>query len=145
MVAWASFLAAYVCQLRRETRLTREYAERSTMLGAEQGFTQDLALGIALRGWAAVNENRIEEGIAQIREGMTLWRAKGGKLNWTWFCVLLAEACRQAGRIDEGLSAIAEALDVSQETGERVFAAEVYRLKGTLVLQSTVHSPQKIV
>ncbi len=38
------------------------------------------------------------------------------------------------GQVEEGLSALAEALTLVDKTGERVYEAELYRLKGELLL-----------
>jgi len=52
----------------------------------------------------------------------------------------LAEACGKAGQINEGLHALEEALEVVQTKEERLYEAEVYRLKAVLLLQdSTAH------
>src|SRR5262249_48694687 len=48
---------------------------------------------------------------------------------------LLAEAYGKARRVEEGLTALAEALEVVDNTGERWCEAELYRLKGQLTLQ----------
>jgi predicted ATPase len=48
---------------------------------------------------------------------------------------LLAEAYTQAGRIDDGLSASAEALAVADEHENRAFEAETHRLTGELLLK----------
>jgi predicted ATPase len=47
---------------------------------------------------------------------------------------LLAEAYGRAGRADEGLELLAEALEASHRTGECVYDAEIHRLKGELLL-----------
>jgi len=44
------------------------------------------------------------------------------------------------GEIGEGLSVLAEALAAVEKGGERWYEAELYRLKGTLTLQSKVQS-----
>jgi hypothetical protein len=46
----------------------------------------------------------------------------------------LAEGHRGAGQVDEGLAAIAEALRLMEKNDERFYAAELYRLKGELLL-----------
>ena len=51
---------------------------------------------------------------------------------------LLAEAYGAGGHPDEGLTALAEALAVLDTTELRYYAAELYRLKGTLLLQQAV-------
>ncbi|NOT57554.1 MAG: hypothetical protein HOP18_23355 [Deltaproteobacteria bacterium] len=49
--------------------------------------------------------------------------------------MMLAEACEQAGKPDERLTALSEAFEVMERTGGRLYAAELYRLKGTLTPQ----------
>ena len=53
------------------------------------------------------------------------------------FLALLAEAYGKAGQVEEGLTALAEALAVVDKTGERYYEAELYRLKGELTLQAS--------
>jgi hypothetical protein len=45
---------------------------------------------------------------------------------------LLAGACLRLGRVDEGLAAAAAGLVHCRDTGERVFEAELWRLRGEL-------------
>ena len=51
---------------------------------------------------------------------------------------LLAEAYGQAEQAEEGLRLLAEALAHVDTTGERCSAAEVYRLKGELLLRQAI-------
>jgi predicted ATPase len=53
------------------------------------------------------------------------------------FLGLLAEACERAGQVEEGLRALHEALEVMQTSEERLYEAEVYRLRGELLLQQS--------
>jgi hypothetical protein len=48
---------------------------------------------------------------------------------------LLAEACKNTGRLDDALSALREALAAADEHEIRAFEAEIYRLKGELLLK----------
>ncbi len=95
-----------------------------------------------LWGWALVEQGQVEEGIAQIHQGMAAYRATGADM-WRPYClVLLAEAHGKVGRAEEGLNLLADALAVVDERGERWWEAELYRLKGTLTLQFNVPSPK---
>ncbi len=60
----------------------------------------------------------------------------------TKFLALLAEAYGKAGQVEEGLTVLAEALAAVDKNGERMYEAELYRLKGELSLQSGVRSPK---
>jgi tetratricopeptide (TPR) repeat protein len=79
----------------------------------------------------------VAEGIAQLRQGFAAWRAVGMGLAWLWWLALLAEVCGQAGQLDEGLRALEEALEAVQRNDEHHYEAEVYRLKGELLLQQS--------
>src|SRR5262249_41646583 len=52
-----------------------------------------------------------------------------------YFLALLAEAYGTTGEPEAGLTALAEALILVDTTGERWYEAEIYRLKGELLLQ----------
>jgi predicted ATPase len=84
----------------------------------------------------------VTEGIAQIREGFAGFRATGAELTWPWWLATLAEACGQVDQLDEGLRAVEEALAAVQQNEEGHYEAEVYRLKGELLLQKAPAHPE---
>jgi len=51
--------------------------------------------------------------------------------------MLLAEAYGKAGHIDQGLTVLAEARTILDKSGERRWEAEIYRLRGVLLLRQT--------
>jgi predicted ATPase len=87
------------------------------------------------RGWALAEQGQGKEGIAQIRQGLTAYRATGAEMARPYFLALLAEAYGKVGQTDEGLSLLAEALALVDKNGERYYEAELYRLYGELSLQ----------
>ena len=103
-------------------------------LATEQGFPHWLACGTMLRGWALASRARREEGIAQIRQGLAALQATGTEMARPYYLALLAEAYGKAGQAEEGLAVLAEALAAVDNTGERWYEAELYRLKGELLL-----------
>jgi predicted ATPase len=78
------------------------------------------------------------EAIEVIRQGLASYRATGTELLRPHFLVLLAEAMKKAGRIEEGLEVLEEALEQIQRNGDQYYLAEVYRLKGELLLLSSI-------
>jgi predicted ATPase len=135
-LAYAHVMAAGFHQLRREERQVQEKAEAAIAVCSQHGFPYWLAWANILRGWALVKQRETNEGIVLIRRGMADYRATGSMLEWTGFCALLAESHLQAEQIKEGLSALDEGFTVLEKTGERFCQAELYRLKGELLLQS---------
>jgi predicted ATPase len=105
------------------------------VLSAEHGLTDWLAWTTTLRGWAMAEQGRNEEGIAQLREGLAASRATGAELWRPYFLCLLAQACMGTGRLDDGLSALTEALAAADEHEDRHHEAEIHRLKGELLLR----------
>ena len=93
------------------------------------------------RGWALAQQGEVTEGIAQIRQGFAGWRATGLGAMRPWWLALLAEACGKVGQLDEGLRALEEALAAVQHNEERHYEAEVYRLKGELLLAQAASPP----
>jgi len=144
-VAYALDHAAQLHQFRREEQVAQEQTEVVIALSTEHGFPVYLARGTLLRGWALTEQERGEEGVKQIHRGLIALRATGTKVEQTHYLSLLAEAHGQIGQSEEGGIALAEALAAVHETGEREYEAELYRLKGTLTLQSKVQGPKSKV
>ncbi|MBI3800334.1 MAG: tetratricopeptide repeat protein, partial [Deltaproteobacteria bacterium] len=128
-------------QLRREGRATQERAEALITLSTDQGFAQYAAQGTIRRGWALVEQGQAEAGVAQIRQGLAAHRATGAENARPHYLALLAEGYEKVGQAEEGLNTLVEALATVDKTGERYYEAELYRLKGKLVLQSGVRGP----
>ena len=134
-LAAALNFAAALHQLRREVQAVQERAETAIALSTEQGFALLLSLGTILRGWALAEQGQGEEGIAQMRQGVSANQATGAETDRSYFLALLTEAYRKVGQAEEGLGRLTEALDRVNKTGERYYEAELYRLKGELTLQ----------
>lgn len=126
--------ATVLHQLRREERLAQERAEAAIALSSEHGLVFYLAQATIARGWTLAEQGRPVEGIEQMRQGLTADEATGAKLLRPHLLALLAEALGKAGRPEEGLTVLAEALVVSRQSGNRYYDAELYRLKGELLL-----------
>jgi len=126
---------ALIHQYRREGHAAQEPAEEAITLATEQGMPFWLAEGSILHGWALADQGQEEKGIVQIRQGLALWQDIEIKVLESYFLALLAETCGEIGQVEEGLSVLTEALAAVDDTGERLYEAELYRLKGTLTLQ----------
>jgi tetratricopeptide (TPR) repeat protein len=127
-LAFALGFAARLHQFRREEQLARERAEAVMTLATEQGFPFWLAVGMGVRGWTLAEQGQMEEGIAQMRQSRTSFLAP----------YALAEAYGKVGQVEKGLTVLAKALAFVEKTGMRVNEAELYRLKGELLLAQEV-------
>jgi predicted ATPase len=134
-LAFARRWAAHVYQLRRDVLAVYEHAEAAVALATERGFTQWAAQGTILHGWARAMHGLGEEGMAQVRQGITALRATGATMNVPYFCTLLAEISDHLDHIEDGLQALAEAHTLVEQHEERYWEAEISRLRGVLLLR----------
>src|SRR5262249_53315533 len=101
------------------------------------GFTLRIAQGALLHSWALVMQGQINSGLPQMHQAVSAIRATGVTLGQSVFLGMFAEACGQAGQIEEGLRALDEAQAHVDTTGERWWEAELHRLKGELLCRHT--------
>src|SRR5262249_37406988 len=103
-----------------------------------QGFPQQLAWATPLRGWALAARGHGEEGRTQLQQGLAAYQATGAARDRPYHLALLAEVSANVGHTTEGLEALAEALATLAKSRICWWEAELYRLRGELLLQQTV-------
>ena len=90
-------------------------------------------MGTIYRGWLKVKNGDVVEGISLIRNGSAAYRATGAEAWVPHQIALLARACEIAGQIEEAVDLVDDGLQITEKTGERWLAAELYRYKGWLL------------
>ena len=91
-------LALLLHQSRREVQGARERAEVVIALSTEQGFPYWLASGTFHRGWTLAEGGQVEEGIAQMRQGLAAYRTTGAEITVPFFISRLAEVYEKVGQ-----------------------------------------------
>ena len=122
-------------QLRLEAREAQERAEAVIILTMAQGFPLWKAVGSLLRSWIWTQQGQAQEGIAQMTQALSVFRATGAENLRPYWLAFLADAYGIMGQPEAGLAVLAEALTVVDKTGARFYEPELYRLKGILLLQ----------
>jgi predicted ATPase len=130
--------SAWLHQFRREGQAVQEQAEAIMTLSTAQGFASWLASGTIRHGWTLAERGQREEGIAQIHQGLAALHAMHSQRARTHYLAMLAETYGRGRQAKEGLSVLAEALTVAHKNGEEYYEAELYRLRGTLLLQQAL-------
>jgi TOMM system kinase/cyclase fusion protein len=131
-LSWAYLYAALVHSLRGDAPQTREYADSLKVLCGEQGFAYRLAQAEVLGGWAVVVEFEDETAVGELQAGLARAFGTGARVYGPYYLALFADACMTVGRVEEALEAVEEALHGEMRTTERVFEAELLRLRGEL-------------
>jgi predicted ATPase len=126
---------ALLHQHRRDVQLTEELSEALIALSAEQGFAYWPAVAVAMKGWVLAERGQGEASIAELRSAIATIRAIGTAAELPWYLALLAGAHGIVGQTAEGFDAVAEALALVASTKERFYEAEIYRVKGELLVR----------
>src|SRR5262249_47326176 len=120
--------------LRKEGQTSLSRADECLQLAIENGFEHMSRMASAHRARALIELDRAEEGIDQLKRDVAGLRAAGSEFQVPSFLTALGYGYSKVGQVAEGLTAVAEGLTVSEKTGERWFDADLYRLKGELLL-----------
>jgi predicted ATPase len=132
-LAHAFFFSAILHQLRRDKRLAREHAEAAIAIATEHRLLLYQAVATITRSWARIEPGKQEE-VEEIRRGLAAYQATGTELLRPHLLGLLAEALHIAGQCNEALLVLDDALALADRNSERYYEAELYRLKGELLL-----------
>jgi predicted ATPase len=130
-VLW--YAGCLLSEMRRDASALKDHAEESIRLANEK-VPSWRGAGTHAGGVALVMLGQVQEGIAQIHEGMADYRSTGSLFYLPERLCFLAEAQAKSGHPEEGLVTVAQALAVVEETGERHREAELQRLNGELLL-----------
>jgi class 3 adenylate cyclase/predicted ATPase len=134
--ASALHLGCLFHQLRGERALVGERSAALVELATEQGFPHFVGTGTFFRGWAMAAGGAVEQGIAEMRNGLAAKRATGAEVKVPYYLGLLGAAETAAGQLERALLLLADALETVRRTGERWFEAELHRLEGEALLRT---------
>ena len=123
--------------LRREEPAAQGVISALTPIATEQGFQFLLADSRVLLGWTLAAQGMATEGLQEVHPAIAAYQATGAAMSAPAHLALLAKVYGKAGQSEEGLAALARALAAVDQTGERTYEAELYRLRGELTLDGS--------
>lgn len=135
-LALALFWVAQLYRVLGKVRSVQTYTEELVLFAQAQGIANGRPYGLVLHGWVLAEQGQLEEGLARMHAGLAEVQTLGIETGKDHCLAWLAEAYSKAGQFAEGLQAVAEAQNVVGKTGERWYEAELYRLKGELMLNA---------
>jgi len=132
--ALVSAYLALLQQLRADEAVAREHAEQALALTSKFQAPYYRALADILVSYALAFEQPNEEHIERLRGSIAAFKASSARLRLPYYLSLLAQVYGKAGRAEEGLACINEALAEARAHNERWWDAEVHRLRGEFLL-----------
>ena len=135
--AMARTISLRVHQFRGEFAVVAREATAAIELCKEHGFVHYLAMAMILSGWASAQQGEFDKGIAEILSGLEQERATDALLLESYTLGLLADACMKNERYGQALEFLDQARSrLDEESSERFYAAEIYRLLGETHMRS---------
>jgi predicted ATPase len=132
---FAETFLGYLQQYRREASAFQATAERMTAICAEHGFAYGSGNATVYRGAAMIKQGQGEDGLEQLKQGFAACRATGAELDRPDFLYWLTDAYCVTGRLDDALATLTNAVEVSEDREYLCLEAEIYRLKGEVLLR----------
>jgi predicted ATPase/DNA-binding SARP family transcriptional activator len=132
--ALVSAYLAMLQQLRAEEAVARKHAEEALALTSMVQAPYYRAWAAILVSYALALEQPNEEHIGRLRGSISTFKASSARVRLPYYLSLLAHVCEKAGRAEEGLASIDEALSEARTHNERWWDAELHRLRGELLL-----------
>jgi class 3 adenylate cyclase/tetratricopeptide (TPR) repeat protein len=129
-VDFAAFLYQY-CRLGAEVEAA---AEEEIAIGTEQGFQLWSAAGTLHKGAGMLLQGRAHEALPLLLKGFNALRATGTEVRVAAYLGMLGDAYTQLGHFEDAHKALDEALALAEKNDDRCHEAELYRLKGELLL-----------
>jgi class 3 adenylate cyclase/predicted ATPase len=127
----------------RDVATVHAYGTDCVAIASEHGFAHWAARGRILRGWADAQKGEATTAIARIRDGLGAAEATGAGVATPLYLTLLAEVLALAGKNEEGLATLDDALATAAVSGETGWDAEIHRLCGELTARLPYPDPAK--
>ncbi len=128
---------ALLHQMRGDLEQTQVQSGLAAELAERHGFSYLIASEQARRGWIRVQMGDFASGVADIREGISLYADTGAVGGLTAIMATLIEAYIASGDLERGIEAANDALALARENAEGFYEAELLRLHGTLLQRLT--------
>jgi len=129
-----SYAGCHFNAMRREAQELKKYAEQLVEIASEKSFHGWIGMANMCHGASLVLLGQVHGGETQIRAGMTHHISIGDRCYMSGPYGYLAEGQARTGQLDKALATLDEAIALVEETDERHFEAELYRLRGEFLL-----------
>jgi predicted ATPase/class 3 adenylate cyclase len=132
--AYVCYYASILHALRGEPAMAHRYAERCFTLSEEHGFQHWHGLSRAVRGISMTVLDPSSGTLDEVRSALDQYRGAGYQLGITALYVLLCPTLLLRHQFETTLEMIEKGLSAASQNSERIFEAELYRLKARVLL-----------
>ena len=130
---YALIMQGVHCRHRREPEAALTWSEQAIALAEEYGFPWWLNFARLVRAWALTELGQVETGMAELVSAIAASELTGRSDRQT-NRAQLAYCYARSQRTGEALSLLNDVLAQVERTGEKMYQAEIIRLKGEVLL-----------
>lgn len=134
-IALAVDHAAILRQLAGDEPAARRQVEASVQLIGEHGQSGWYSFAEVVQAWSMAERDQVTEALDQLRQAMVDLQVAGMSLFWPWVLGVYADLCGRAGRLDEAIALVTEAINSARQSDARVWEPDLLRRKGELLQQ----------
>jgi class 3 adenylate cyclase/tetratricopeptide (TPR) repeat protein len=127
-------VACYMLTFHHDFPLMLRYAAEVKSFAREEGWDLWYAVGVMSSGWSRLRMGDHADGLRELFEGVTLFRATRSDLMGPTVGVIHGEGLRAAGRSEEALEMLAATAETAHRGHVGVLLPDVYRLMGEIQL-----------
>jgi class 3 adenylate cyclase/tetratricopeptide (TPR) repeat protein len=132
--AYAWYYASVLHALRGEPAIAQGYADRCLAISEQHGFRHWLGLSRAIRGICTSVQDASAGRLDEVKAALDEYQRAGYQLGLTAQFVLLCAALLLRNEPEAALELIDHGLSIVSHNSERLFEAELYRLKACALL-----------
>lgn len=125
--------------LRGEHGLTQDYARQAHEIAEQYHVGYYLAWADMLLAWANAKRSPSADAVVAMQAALEGFHATGARLRLPLYLGMLAECLGDVGEVETALAALDQAFECAGRTGEHWMDAELYRLRGELLLRSSAN------
>ncbi|QYY33177.1 AAA family ATPase [Cupriavidus pinatubonensis] len=125
--------------LRGEHGLTLDYARQAHEIAEQYHVGYYLAWADMLLVWANAKQSPGADAVVAMRAALEAFHATGARLRLPLYLGMLAECLGDVGETESALAALDQAFECAGRTDEHWLDAELYRLRGDLLLRSSAN------
>jgi predicted ATPase len=133
-LAVALTFSSFTHLLRREMAEAQAEGEEGVHTAREKGIRQWGPMCQIHAGAAIAAQGDVARGLETMDEAIDVWSQLGSRLLLPCFLTWRAEALLMAGRYDEAIQSVDEGLEITKESDEGFYHAELHRLRGQALL-----------
>jgi tetratricopeptide (TPR) repeat protein len=101
----------------------------------KKGFVLFIGVGLFKTGFALAHQGQVKEGINKLLQALEIYKVTGIRFTLSDLLGSISEAYGMYGDIEKAMDFMEQALTEVQRGGEHYYEAELYRIKGELILK----------